>query len=400
MLEALSDTRIVAIQGARQVGKTTLVRQVIDGLGGRLETLDDEDTRRSADEDPVGFLTREPDRLLAVDELQRVPKLILALKLIVDRDPRPGRFLVTGSADLVRMPTSEDTLAGRVENVDLYGFSQGELVGHVERFVDRALDGDRFLGHTSSLSRHAYLERATSGGYPEALQRAEGRRRDDWLDGYLARIVDRDAPEVSSLRRIRELPRILEAVAARNAAELNLADLARDTEIPVRTLGPYLELLEILYLVHRLPAWSRNLTKRAVARPKVAVVDTGLAARLIHTSARGAAGDLAGPLLEGFVAGELRRQLAWSETRARLAHFRDRSEGEVGLVLDAADGRVVGIEVKSAVSVGRRDARGLETLRDKLGARFVGGFVLHSGQRSRSLGERITAAPIDLLWSA
>ncbi len=399
VLEALGDTRIVVIQGARQVGKTTLLREIVDEIGGRLETFDDDITRASAEADPVGFLSRDPEELLAIDEVQRVPGLILALKLVVDRDPRPGRFLLTGSADLVRLPAAQDSLAGRAENVDLYGFSQGELVGRVERFIDRAFAGDRFVDHASTLSRHDYLERVTAGGYPEALRRTAGRRRDQWLDNYVSRIVQRDAPDVSNLQRLADLPLILRTLAARNSGELNMADVARDTGIPVRTLGPYLELLEMLYLIQRLPAWSTNLTKRVVSRPKVSLIDSGLAARLVHVSAAGAAGDVAGALLEGFVAGELRRQLTWSEQPVRISHYRDQLAGEVDLLLETPDGRIVGIEVKAAASVGRSDAKGMANLRDRLGDRFVGGFLLHTGQRSGPFGDRITAAPIDVLWS-
>lgn len=392
------------IQGARQVGKTTLVRQVVDELGGTLVSLDDELTLSAAHADPVGFLSQTQGRLLAIDEVQRLPKLTLALKLIVDRDPKPGRFLLTGSANLLRLPTIEDSLAGRAEDIELHGLSQGELAGQTEQFIDHTFAAERFLTHTSTVTRHDYLVRATAGSYPEALGRAAGRRRDRWLDSYLRRVVERDAREVSELRRLDELPLILRVIAARNSGELNLADVARDTGIPVRTLNPYLELLETLYLVQRIPAWSTNLTKRVVLRPKISLLDTGLAARLINVSAAGAApgvnGDLAGALLEGFVAGELRRQLGWAQERARIGHFRDQTSGEVDLVLEAPDGRVVGLEVKASSTPTVTDAKGLAWLRDRLGPRFVTGIVLHTGQTSAPLGDRLSAVPIDVLWTA
>lgn len=172
LLESLGDTRVVVVQGARQVGKTTLVSQVVDRVGGRLVTFDDEVTRTGAQLDPVAFLEQAGDGLLAIDEVQRVPELVLALKLVVDRDRRPGRFLLTGSANLLRLPAMQDSLAGRAESVDLFGFSQGELAGRRERFVDRLLAGDTFAGHGGSLSRADYLDRACAGGYPEALSRA------------------------------------------------------------------------------------------------------------------------------------------------------------------------------------------------------------------------------------
>lgn len=403
VMEALADTRIVVLQGARQVGKTTLLREIVDQVNGRLVTFDDELTRSAAQADPVGFLNQTPNGLLAIDEVQRVPEMVLALKLVVDRDPRPGRFLLTGSANLLRLPATEDSLAGRAESIELHGFSQGEMTGHQERFIDRLFDGDVLLGHTSDLTRNGYLERAVAGTYPEALARTAGRRRNQWLDNYLARIVERDAPDVSNLQRLGQLPLILRVLAARNSEELNIANVASDTGIPASTLAPHLELLETLYLIQRIPAWSTNLSKRVVSRPKVALVDSGLAARLLNVSAAGvvptANGEAAGSLLEGFVAGELRRQLGWAEHAVRISHYRDRAGDEVDLILEADDGRIVGIEVKAAASVGMRDAKWQIKLRDKLGDRFTAGVILHTGMTSGPFGERISAVPIDALWT-
>ncbi len=403
ILEALQDTRVVVIQGARQVGKTTLLHEIVAKSGGRALTLDDEVARATAQADPVAFVTQNAGALLAIDEVQRVPELVLALKLVVDRDPRPGRFLLTGSANLLRLPATEDSLAGRAESIELLGFSQGEVVGRQEDFIDRLLSGDRFLGHTSALNRNDYLERAVAGSYPEALART-GRRRSQWLDNYLSRTVERDAPDVSPLQRLGELPLILRVLAARNSDELNVADIARDTGIPARTLAPHVELLETLYLIQRIPAWSTNLTKRVVSRPKAALLDTGLAARLLGVSASGASPtmrpEVAGHLLEGFVAGELRRQLGWADEIVRISHYRDHAGDEVDFILEADDGRIAGIEVKATSSVGRNDARWLAKLRDRLGSRFAAGVVLHTGTTSGPLGEKLAAVPLDALWSA
>ena len=403
LIEALGDTRVVVIQGARQVGKTTLIQEVVEERSGRLASLDDPVTARGARQDPVGFLGSYHDRLLAIDEVQRVPELVLALKYVVDRDTRPGRFLLTGSANLLKLPAIEDSLAGRTESIELHGFSQGELARHTERFVDRLLSGELFADHASGLHRRDYLERATAGGYPEALARSEGRRRDQWLDNYVNGSVRREADDISNLRRVAELPQILRVLAARNSGELNVADIARDTAIPVRTLTPYLELLQTLYLTQHIPAWATNLAKRVVSKPKVSFLDTGLAARLVNVSARGASPDanpdIAGGLLEGFVAGELRRQLTWNEETARLGHFRNQHTGEVDLVLETPDGRVAGIEVKSSASPSVKDIKGLSYLRDKLGKRFVAGIVLHTGTAAAPFGDRIAAVPMDVLWT-
>jgi len=403
-LEALHDTRIVVIQGARQVGKTTLVQEILAHVGGQYVTLDDPSIRAAAQLDPVGFVMQNRAGLLAVDEVQRVPELMLALKLEVDRDPRPGRFLITGSADLLRLPTVEDSLAGRAESIELHGFSQGELSQHLEQFIDHTFANNIVTHHTSKLGRADYLERAMAGSFPEVINRSPGRRRQDWLDNYLTRITERDAPDISSLRSIPELSLVLRLIAAQNSGELNTTKLSQRSGIPTTSLTRLLGLLETLYLVQRIPAWSTNLTKRVVTRPKVALLDTGMAARLQNVSPASASPNVsptvAGHLLEGFVAGELRRQRAWAEEVVQLCHFRDHSVGEVDLVLESIDGRVVGIEVKAAATVGTKDVRGLELLRDRLGARFIRGYVLYTGAESVPFGDRITAAPLDLLWSS
>ena len=392
------------MQGARQVGKSTLAREVATSRAGRYVTLDDDVARAAASVDPVGFVRQAPGQLLVIDEVQRVPDLVLALKLVVDETPRPGGFLLTGSADLLRLPAAEDSLAGRAESLELFGFSQGELIGRRETFIDRLFGGETFVGHVGDETRAGYLTRATSGAYPEALGRPEGRRRNRWLDNYLARIVERDAREVTTMRSVESLPLVLRVIASRNASELNLADLASDTRIPATSLARQVELLETLYLIQRVPAWSANLTKRAVSRPKMALLDTGLAARLMHISATGASPtvnpDTAGGLLEGFVLGELRRQLGWAEQEVRLFHFRDRAGDEVDVILESIDGRIAGLEVKASASVGPRAGRWLEKLRDRLGTRFTAGLILHTGQSSAPFGDRIAAVPIDVLWRA
>ncbi len=400
--EALDDTRIVMVQGARQVGKSTLAKAIVAERGGMLVTLDDRLAQETAEADPHGFVNANRGGLLAIDEVQRAPGLVTALKLAVDEDPRPGRFLITGSANLLHLPAAQDSLAGRAETVELYGLSQGELAGRVETFVDRLLGGERLV-HRSALARADYLELACAGGYPEALQRTAGRRRTAWFRNYVARLVERDAQDVSGLQRLAELPQLLTLLATRTSTELVKTSLAADAGIPANTLPPYLRLLETLYLVHRLPGWSPHLATRAVTRPKVALLDTGLAASLVNVSPAGAgpAGDpqYAGRLLEAFVAAEVRKQLSWSEEAATLYHYRDRNGPSVDLVLQTPDGRVAGLQVKAGATVTSTDTRWLTSLRDDLGDRFVAGVVLHTGQTSVAVSDRIWAAPIEVVWA-
>lgn len=362
--------------------------------------MDHEPTRAAARADPSGFV-ESTHGLLVIDEVQRAPELVLAIKAAVDRDRRPGRFLLTGSANLLRLRSVEDSLAGRAETIELFGFSQGEMRGVRERFIERALAGVLPIGWTSPLTRDDYLHLACAGGYPEVVRRTV-RRRGAWLNSYTNRIVGRDARDVSGLQRLGDLGVLLRLVGARNAAELNMADLAADARFPSRTLPPYLDLLESLYLIWRVPSWSTNLTKRITGRSKLVVLDSGLAAHLVNISPASMDPTRqpgpAGGLIEAFVLAELRRQLGWSADRVGIYHYRDRTGPEVDIVLEHADGRVVAVEVKATAGV-RQDAfKWLARLRDRLGARFVQGIVLYAGQHALSFGDRLSAQPLSVMW--
>lgn len=401
--EALDEARIVAILGARQTGKSTLLQRVAAGHDARVTTLDDRDVRTSAAADPVAFVRQHPSGLLAIDEIQRVPDLMLALKQEVDRDPRPGRFLVTGSADLVRIPTVHDSLAGRVESINLYGFSQGELNRHRENFIDRFLAGDLFLDQYSELARSDYIELAVAGSYPEALARRTDKSRSRWLGDYLDRIITRDAPEVASLRDYGGLATVLKALAPVSSGTINTAALASRVGVTDKTMSKHLDLLRNLYLVHQLPAWYTNLAKRVVSKPKTMLLDTGLMAHMIGaTTANMRPGEpyesFAGSLLETFVVGELRRQQQWAETPARMYHYREHDGAEIDVILEAPNGQVAGIEIKATTNPGHDSTKWLARLRDRLGDRFIGGLVLCSRTDVVPMGDRIALAPIDTIW--
>lgn len=401
--ETLADTPVTVIQGARQVGKSTLAQNVVEGRAARVLSLDGTAPYNAAKADPDAFV-RQTDELLVIDEIQRVPELIRAIKDAVDDDRRPGRFLITGSANLLEIPGTEESLAGRAETVTLYGLSQGEVRGNREDFIDRLLEGDETAlgGRAGTLKREDYLEIICAGSYPEPLNRLP-RRRNAWFDNYVNRILTRDAQDLSQLAHLEQLPRLLRLVAANNSGELVKSRIANDAGIPERSLDPYLGLLETLFLIHTLPAWGENLTKRVIGRPKVSLLDTGLTARLNNVTAAamapGAVSDAAGGLLEGFVSAELRRQLVWSESQASLFHFRDRDGLEVDLVLESTDRRVAGIEMKAAGAVTKSDFKGLTFLRDKLKGRFSMGVVFYTGKQPLPFGDRLWALPYSALWS-
>lgn len=398
----MRDTPITVIQGARQVGKSTLAR-LVAGREAKVVSLDGVANYNAARADPDAFV-RQTDRLLVIDEVQRVPELIRAMKDAVEADRRPGRFLITGSANLLEVPGTQESLAGRAETVVLYGLSQGELTGHREDFTDLLLAGDaRNLGLSAgTLTRPDYLEIVCAGSYPEPLAR-QGRRRTAWFTNYVDRIMTRDVRDLSRLQHLDRLPDLLRLVAANTSGELVKTRFAKQVGIPETSLAGYLELLETLYLIQTLPAWGDNLTRRVTGRPKVALLDTGLAARLNHVSpaamAPGAVSQVAGGLLESFVAAELRRQLVWADTAAQLFHFRDRDGREVDIVLESEDRRVAGVEMKAAGFVSKSDFKGLAFLRDKLRDRFTLGVVFHTGPAALPFGDRLWALPYSTLWT-
>jgi uncharacterized protein len=398
--EALADTRVVVVNGARQVGKSTLAELIAASYPGARELyLDDQAVRAAAEADPTAFVRH--DSLLLIDEIQRVPELLLAIKREVDRDTRPGRFLLTGSARLLGLKDLPDALPGRAETIELWPLSQGEIDSAPDGFVDAVF---RLDGHVtmppSTLTKRDYVARALRGGYPEAVRRDPGRRRARFFDSYVTDLVSRDVQQVTDIERPAEMRRLLSVVAARMATLAVAESMANDVSMPRRTLSRYLDLLELVFVIKRIPAWSSNLTTRAISTPKLIVTDSGLGGRLIGMSEERAKDPTApvGPLLENFAIGEVARQLTWAEEPVQLFHYRDRDKVEVDMVLEHASGAVIGIEVKSAESVHADDFRGLRHLAKRLGDRFRAGIVLYAGEQQLSFGDRLTAFPMSALW--
>jgi uncharacterized protein len=394
--EALVDTRVVVVNGARQVGKSTLaeviLRQRTDGLA---RFLDDPVTRAAAVEDPVRFVSH--DGLMLIDEVQRVPDLWLAIKYLVDRDPRPGRFLLTGSARLLGLRSLPDTLPGRSETIELWPLSQGEIEGGPDGFVDAAFQlGGDLRAQPSGLQRRDYLARMARGGYPEAVRRETPRRRARFFDGYIADLIARDIKQVANIEQASDMRRLLSLLAAQTGGLLKINRLASELGVTAPTVRSYVDILETIYLVRLIPGWSANLTTRAVATAKVIFVDSGLANHL----ATGAVADApVGGLLENFVLAELARQLTWSRTSVRLYHYRDRDQYEVDGVLEDNAGQIIGVEVKASETVRQADFRGLKLLQRRLGDRFRAGFVLYCGAESLSFGDGLACLPVSALWT-
>lgn len=399
----MRDFRVSIVNGPRQAGKTTLLRQLHEQHGGAFVTLDDGDQRSAAKEDPHGYVQAMP-RPLFLDEVQRAGnELVLAIKSVVDRDPRPGAFVLSGSTRFLTVPTLSESLAGRAAVVELWPFSVAERVGAAPGFVDQLFaEPDGLVGQmTAHITRHEYLRLACAGGFPEVVNSLSARSRAIWFSSYLTTVTQREVLDIARVRNIDALPRLYRLLAALTAQELNVAQLSRDLGMDDQAVRGYLPVLETVYLVHQVPAWSRNLTAKVKHRPKVHLTDTGLAAWLLGQGADALAkpgNPVAGALLETFVINELMKLRAAGETDVGLFHFQDRDGREVDCVLETPAGRVVGIEVKAAATVRADDFRHLRVMRDRLGGDFVAGVVLFTGDRPLPFGDRLMALPLSTLW--
>ncbi len=399
ILEALADSPVVLLNGARQTGKSTLVQWLAqDQYPARYLTLDDATILAAAHDDPSGFLSGL-EKPIILDEVQRAPHLFLAIKADVDRRRQSGRFLLTGSADVLLLPRVSESLVGRMEILTLWPFSQGEHEGFAEQFVDTLFTEPLSVCAAAGLDRADLTRRVLSGGYPEAVAR-NAARREAWFRSYITTLTQRDLRDVAQIEHRTALPRLLSLLAARSASLLNYAELSRSLGLPQSTLKRYLALLEMTFLIQLLPAWSVNLGKRLVKAPKLLLNDTGLMAHLLGLNEKRIESNatLLGPLLENFVVMELRKQITWSRAQPQLFHFRAQTGQEVDILLEDATGRVVGVEVKASSTVDAHDFKGLRFLHDLLGKRFVQGIVLYLGKGAVPFGPQLHALPVSALW--
>jgi predicted AAA+ superfamily ATPase len=382
------------------VGKSTLAASLASGPHrARYITLDDAPVLAAARTDPAAFV-RGLTEPVVLDEVQRAPDLFLAIKAAVDRGRRPGRFLLTGSANVLLLPRLSDILAGRMEILTLWPLSQGEIEGVREGFIEALFANSLPSMPPEPEPWTRLLERITRGGYPELTGQGAAERREAWFGSYITTMLQREVRDVSNIEGLTMMPRLLALLATRGASLLNFSDLARGVGIPLTTLKRYLALLEIAFLVQTLPAWSANLGKRLVKAPKVLLADSGLMAYLLGMGGERLAinGTLGGSLLENFVAMELRKQVTWSKTRPAMFHFRTTTGHEVDLVLEARGGRVVGIEVKATASPGAADFKPLRLFAEVTGKRFHRGVLLYTGAEPLPFGPNLYALPISALW--
>ena len=395
---ALEDTRVVLIEGPRQAGKTTLARKFVNDQRPFL-SLDDPVILANAKNDPVGFIRNLQGAV--IDEIQRAPELMLVIKQSVDTNSAPGRFLLTGSANVMSLPTIGDSLAGRIEIVQLFPFAQSELAGGSGDAIDRFFS-DAPLPLGEPVIGQALADIVARGGYPEAIGRKDERRRAKWFTDYLSLILDRDVRDIATIDQLEKLPLLVRLLAEQSGQLSNQSNIASALQISRATVGRYIETLERMFLIDTLQPWFSNRMSRLIKTPKHHFLDSGLLSALRQFGPVPPQADPTrfGPLLENFVGAELRKLIGWSEARVTLSHFRTKDGDEVDFVLEDQKGRIVGIEVKASATLRRGDFSGLRKLEAATGDKFVRGLLLHDHESLRPVSEKISGVPVSVLWSA
>ena len=394
--ESMLDTPVTLLVGPRQSGKTTLARQMA-AAEMRYLTLDDELTLLSAKADPTGLI-RSLDRAV-IDEVQRAPALLLAIKKSVDEDRRPGRFLLTGSADLMALPTVADSLAGRMETLTLLPLSQSEMVGSDANWIDHAFSG-RILNCAHPILDDQLIEQVLRGGFPEALTRTTVRRRKAWGTQYLDALIKRDLRDIASIDKLAQLPRFLRALAQTAGQMCNYTKLGGEVGLDGKTVAKYIGVFEQMYLLKRLDMWSRNHLNRIVKTPKLQFLDAGLLATVLDMQMAEVQKDKSrfGHVLETYVYGELLKHVQTANSDYRLMSYRDTDQVEVDFVVENTAGELICIEVKASATVSESDLKGLKKLASLAGDQFKMGVVLYNGEETLPLGSHLWAAPLSSLW--
>jgi len=393
---ALKDTPVVMVTGPRQCGKTTLVRDLVAGKREFI-TLDDDTMLAAARSDPTG-LVRSLD-LATIDEVQRVPDLLRAIKKSVDDDRRAGRFLLTGSANTLTMPRVSDSLAGRMEIVSLLPLSRTEIQGKKPDFLPAAFGG-KLRNPADPLIGKDLVHSVLTGGYPEMLRRGDPKRRQIWARDYIRAIVQRDVREVADVEKLDQMPRLIQVLAHHSGQLTNFTQIGGQVGFDDKTTRKYVGILEQLFLVRRIEPWFRNQLKRLVKTPKLHFLDSGLLGTLLGATAERIAKDrsIFGPVLETFVFSEVLKQASWWDENCALYHYRDKDQDEVDLVIEVGSGGLVGVEVKASATVNAGDFKGLRKLADASDDNFKLGVVLYDGGKLVPFGDRLLAAPISCLW--
>ena len=394
--ESLKDSPVVLIQGSRQCGKTTLAQAVEKSADYKYLTFDDENTRIHAVEDPLNFVNSLPERVI-LDEAQRAPEIFPSIKLSVDRDRAAGRFILTGSVNLLQIKQIKESLAGRMDILRLHPFSQNELEQTTPKFPGLLFAPD-FSINQDLPNKNLYIDRIVTGGYPTVHKRSKTRRH-NWYRTYIESIVNSDARTISGIRSIETLPRLLEVAAGRTACLLNVNNLASSFQLDRLTIDSYLTLLEKMFLLEKIPAWYSNRAKRLVKSSKIHLCDTGIICALLDLDEAALLEDrvLFGHILETFVLQELKRQSSASNRNYTFYHFRNKDGEEADIVIQRGI-KLAGVEVKASGTIKKSDFNGLRKLRDAAGKNFASGILFYNGDSIVSPSKSLYALPIRKLW--
>ena len=401
----LRDTPTLLLEGPRSVGKSTILRQLAVHFGGRILDLDDLATLDAVRADVARAVAGS--QMVLIDEYQKAPEVLEAMKAELNRATYPGRFVLTGSTRHDALPGAAQALTGRLETLKVFPLSQGERDDRDEDFLALALEHPEEVlqPELSQTSREEYVARITAGGFPLALTMSSEAARRRWVRHYVRLTLERDIRELSNLRQGDKLGLLLGRLAGQTAQVLNVASAATDVGLTPVTEESYISLLERVFLVHRLEAWGTTLLSRSVAKPKIHVLDSAVAATLLRItpekllSLRAAASTEFGHVVESFAVGELQKQASWNEAVTGVGHWRHLDGYEVDFVVERDDGGVIGFDMKASARIQGSDMKGMSRLRDALGAQFVGGFALYLGERSYTFADRLHVVPLDRLWT-
>ncbi len=399
LIKALADSPVILLHGARQTGKSTLVRELLpEHHKARYLTFDDSNTLAAAENNPEEFIESFDENII-IDEVQRVPDLFIAIKKYVDKKRKSGKFIITGSANPLLLPKISESLTGRIEILNMFPFSQNEVSGSMFNLVD-VLFNKRFVVNGIN-SKKDVKKRILTGGYPEVNKRKTNERREAWFNSYLNTIIQRDIRDIANIERLGEFPRLLRILAARAGTLLNFAELSRSSAIAQTSLKRYVALLETIFLLQFVPAWSGNFSKRSIKAPKVFMNDTGLLSYLVGFSLERILTDqfMWGRVFENFVANELTKQISWSKYFLRLFHYRSASGQEIDFIIEKNDGSLVGIEAKASNKITAADFKHMKVFAEEQKDKFVRGIVLYTGEEVIPFAKNLYALPIKYFWS-
>lgn len=397
--------RVVVVHGARQSGKTTLVQAIAAEKTGTYVSLDDDTQRALAEADPISYLLNQRHPL-AIDEVQLGgDRLIRSIKQVVDAEQTPGRFLLSGSTNFLTVPNISESLAGRVQIFSLSPISEAELASRIPTEINSWFEGKPHLSPVESMSRDAYLALVCRGGYPEVIP-LDPKARRRWFSNYITTVVQRDIATLADIRKTAVMSSLLRWTAGLTSSNVNVSEAARRLQTSRPAISSYFEWLQTVFLINALPAWSRGISSRPTRQAKFHLIDSGLAASLLEVTPESLTAPTAtatGPLLETFVFNEIDRQLSSAEDDIRLSHYRDNQGREIDLVLEGFDGGVVAVEIKATRSPTSSQLQHLAWLRDKLDVAAPGSFrsgvLLHTGDQSGKISDRLYLRPISALWS-